>query len=163
MTGQVQRRRTPKVLFTSVPARKESIGIDNIFHVILPAFKAAIYVLIMYITENRRSQLMFSADNCFSERLPDRHKCAKINSVSTQTAITADQSFFAVFCIEALADELNITGDRVYGMLTENSDILDNYIVPSYEALHTQGKNFIVRELVELMQTRGVLSPDSKQ
>ena len=68
-----------------------------------------------------------------------------------------DQSFFAVFCIEALADDLGITGDKVYKMLTENSDILDGYIIPCYDALHTQGKGYIVQELKELMQKRGVL------
>jgi hypothetical protein len=71
--------------------------------------------------------------------------------------MTPEQSFFAVFCIEALADSLGIAGDKIYRMLTEESDILDGYIVPCYDALHTQGKDYIVRELTELMQKRGVL------
>jgi hypothetical protein len=71
--------------------------------------------------------------------------------------MTSEQSFFAVFCIEALADELGTTGDDVYRMFTENSTILDDYIVPCYDVLHTQGKDYIVRELKELMQKRGVL------
>ena len=74
-----------------------------------------------------------------------------------QTALSPEQSFFAVFCIEALADEFGTTGDKIYKMLTENSDILDGYIVPYYEALHTQGKDYIVRELKELMQEKGIL------
>ena len=74
-----------------------------------------------------------------------------------QTSMTPDQSFFAVFCIEALADELNMTGDEIYIMLTEKSDILDSYIVPFYDVLHTQGKAFIVNDLMELMQNRGVV------
>ena len=71
--------------------------------------------------------------------------------------MTPEQSFFAVFCIESLADELNTTGDQIYKNLTRDSDILDGYIVPYYDALHTQGKEYIVRELKELMQKRGVL------
>jgi len=74
-----------------------------------------------------------------------------------ETIITPEQSFFAVFCIEALAGELGTTGDKIYKMLTEDSDILDGYIIPYYDALHTQGKSYIVRELKELMQKRGVL------
>ena len=74
-----------------------------------------------------------------------------------RTAMTPEQSFFAVFCIEALADELGTTGDVIYGMLTDSSDILDGYIIPSYDALHTQGRGYIVRELKELMHKRGVL------
>jgi hypothetical protein len=71
--------------------------------------------------------------------------------------MTPEQSFFAVFCIEALADELHSTGDKVYKMLTEESDILDNYIVPHYDVLHTQGQGYVVRELTELMERKGVL------
>ena len=74
-----------------------------------------------------------------------------------QTPMTPEQSFFAVFCIEALADELNTTGDKVYLMLTDESDILDSYIVPFYDVLHTQGKEYIISELRELMQKSGVV------
>ena len=74
-----------------------------------------------------------------------------------QTPMTQEQSFFAVFCIEALADELNTTGDRVYAILAEKSDILDNYIIPFYETLHTQGREYIVNELKGLMLKRGVM------
>jgi len=72
--------------------------------------------------------------------------------------MTTEISFFAVFCIEALADELKMSGDKVYKMLTENSDILDGYIVPGYDALHTQGKDYIVHELVDLMKKQGLLA-----
>ena len=75
-----------------------------------------------------------------------------------QTTLNHKQSFFAVFCIEALADNLGTTGNKIYKMLTENSDLLDNYIIPCYDALHTQGKEYIVNELKELMQKQGVLS-----
>jgi hypothetical protein len=71
--------------------------------------------------------------------------------------MTQEQSFFAVFCIEALSDELGIKGNEIYEMLTEKSDILDSYIVPNFDALHTQGKGYIVRELVDAMQKQGVL------
>jgi hypothetical protein len=77
--------------------------------------------------------------------------------MNSQTAMTSEQSFFAVFCIEALADDLGTTGDNVYRMLAEKSSILDDYLVPCYDSLHTQGKDYIVRELKELMQQRGVL------
>jgi DNA-binding phage protein len=71
--------------------------------------------------------------------------------------MNAEQSFFSVFCIEALAKELGISGDKIYKMLSDDSDILDSYIVTHYDALHTQGKNYIVRELTELMREKGVL------
>ena len=77
--------------------------------------------------------------------------------MTTLTPMTPDQLFFAVFCIEALADALNTTGGDIYMMLTEESDILDSYIVPHYDILHTQGKEYIVCELKELMQKSGAI------
>jgi len=74
-----------------------------------------------------------------------------------KSEMTPEQSFFAVFCIEALSDELKTTGDKVYKLLTTNSDILDSYIVPNYDALHTQGKDYIIRELMDVMKSQGVL------
>jgi len=74
-----------------------------------------------------------------------------------QTALTPAQSFFAIFCIEALADELGVKGNKIYKMLTEKSVILDDYIIPYYDSLHTQGRDYIVRELIELMQNQGIL------
>lgn len=71
--------------------------------------------------------------------------------------MTSEQSFFAVFCIEALVNELATTGDRIYKMLVDESNILDSYIVPCYDVLHTQSKEWVVRDLLALMKKRGVL------
>ena len=81
----------------------------------------------------------------------------KWDEVTIRQEMTQETSFFSVFCIEALADELEIPGDKVYSRLTDDSDILDSYIIPYYDSLHTQGKDYIVRELKELMKKRGVL------
>ena len=64
---------------------------------------------------------------------------------------------FAVFCIENVAEYLGLKGDDAYKLLTEKSDILDNYIIPCYDALHTQGKEYIVNDIVEIMQEKGLL------
>ena len=63
---------------------------------------------------------------------------------------------FAVFCIENVAEYLGIKGDEVYKLLTEQSDILDNYIIPCTDALHTQGKEYIVNDILEVMRERGL-------
>jgi len=63
---------------------------------------------------------------------------------------------FVIFCIENLAEHMHLSGDEVYSLVTEKSDILDNYIIPCYDALHTQGKEYIVNELIELLQERGI-------
>jgi len=78
--------------------------------------------------------------------------------MDAKTQMTPEQSFFAVFCIESLADELGRSGNDIYRKLSDESDILDSYILPFFDILHTQGKGYIVRELMELMQMKGVLN-----
>ncbi|WP_270643806.1 DUF3791 domain-containing protein [Merdimonas faecis] len=63
---------------------------------------------------------------------------------------------FAVFCIESVAEKLGIDAERVYQAFTEKSNILNDYIVPEYEILHTQSREYIVRELLDVMKERGV-------
>ncbi len=45
---------------------------------------------------------------------------------------------FVIFCIEEVALKLQLPGNVVYDLLAEKSDILSNYIVPSYDVLHTR-------------------------
>ena len=64
---------------------------------------------------------------------------------------------FAIFCIENIAAKLGVSAEKVYDALTEKSDILNDYIIPEYEILHTQGKDYIVDDIIEVMKERGVL------
>ena len=64
---------------------------------------------------------------------------------------------FAVFCIENVAEHLNLNGAEVYLLLTEKSKILDEYVIEHYDALHTQGKDYIVNDIVEYMEKEGLL------
>jgi len=71
--------------------------------------------------------------------------------------MTENEQEFAIFCIESLAEKLGVGGEVVYKMLTRDSDLLDSYIVPNYAALHTQGKDYIVNDLVGILKREGVL------
>ena len=62
---------------------------------------------------------------------------------------------FAVFCIENVAAKLGVDAERVYQAFTEKSDILNGYIVPEYEVLHTQSREYIVADLLDVMKERG--------
>lgn len=64
---------------------------------------------------------------------------------------------FAIFCIENVAAKLGVGAEKVYDALTEKSDILNDYIIPEYGILHTQGKDYIVDDIIEVMKERGVL------
>ena len=47
---------------------------------------------------------------------------------------------FAVFCVENIADYLKMNAQDIYQLLGVKSRLLFDYIVPSYEPLHTQSK-----------------------
>ena len=64
---------------------------------------------------------------------------------------------FAIFCIENIASFLKKDAQEVYRMLTEKSNILYEYIVPEYEMLHTQSKEYIINDIVEFMKEKGVM------
>lgn len=65
---------------------------------------------------------------------------------------------FSIFCVEGVAEELRLPGNVVYDLLTRKSRILPDYIVPSYDVLHTQSKQYVVDDIVSLMRERGVIA-----
>ena len=40
--------------------------------------------------------------------------------------------------------------------MVEKTNILDGYIIPGYEMLHTQSKEYIVDDIISLMAERGI-------
>ena len=67
----------------------------------------------------------------------------------------ADELQFAVFCIENMAIRLGKNADMVYRVLAEHN-ILNGYIIPEYEMLHTQSKDYILDDIISLMEERGI-------
>lgn len=64
---------------------------------------------------------------------------------------------FTIFCIESLAETLGINSKKVYKLI-KDADMLDDYIVPCYEPLHSQSKHYIVKDLIEVLRERGALN-----
>ena len=64
---------------------------------------------------------------------------------------------FVIFCIDALAEYLNKDTKEIYILLKEKTNIIDDYIIPCYETLHTQGKKYIVDDLIDVLKERGVI------
>ena len=63
---------------------------------------------------------------------------------------------FAVFCIENVAAALGKPSGDVYRALSGKDGILRQYVVPSYDVLHTQGREYIVNDILEVMKERHV-------
>lgn len=59
---------------------------------------------------------------------------------------------FAVFCIENTAERLKCSGNDVITALDKTHGVED-FLYPSYEALHTQGKEYIVDEVIDYLET----------
>lgn len=63
---------------------------------------------------------------------------------------------FVIFCTENVASKLHVDAQKVYAALTGQTDILQEYIIPEYEVLHTQGKDYIVDDIIDVMRGRDV-------
>lgn len=64
---------------------------------------------------------------------------------------------FVTYCISKLAQVLKLSQREVYRRLKE-SGILDGYIIPSYDVLHTFSSRYLVEDLTDYMREKGVLT-----
>ena len=64
---------------------------------------------------------------------------------------------FITFCVGSLSDALRMSASQVYGAL-RSSGVLNDYIVPCYDVLHTFSKDYLVEELTEVLKERGALA-----
>ncbi|MDY4030614.1 MAG: DUF3791 domain-containing protein [Alloprevotella sp.] len=64
---------------------------------------------------------------------------------------------FITYSIGNLSRRLNMSAAEVYRRLKQ-SGILNGYIVPSYDVLHTFSKEYLMEDLIEYMREKGVLA-----
>ena len=64
---------------------------------------------------------------------------------------------FSVFCIENVAKKLGKTGSELF-LILNTSGLLHSYIIPSYETLHTQSKQYIVDEIISVLKERNLVA-----
>lgn len=56
--------------------------------------------------------------------------------------------------IENVASKFHVVAQKVYAALTAQTDIMQEYIIPEYEVLHTQGQDYIVDDIIDTMKER---------
>ena len=66
-----------------------------------------------------------------------------------------EQLNFTVFCVGGISDALKMNAGKVYRLLRDSG--LKEYIVPSYDVLHTFSKEYLIEDLVSYMKEKGVL------
>lgn len=64
---------------------------------------------------------------------------------------------FVTFCVGAVALSLNISRTDVFARL-KKANLIDDYIVPGYDVLHTFSRHYIVEDIIDMMKRKGVLA-----
>lgn len=64
---------------------------------------------------------------------------------------------FVTYCISKLSQVLKLPQREVYRCLKQ-SGILYDYIVPSYDVLHTFSSRYLMDDLIGYMREKGVLA-----
>lgn len=62
---------------------------------------------------------------------------------------------FSIFILYSLAEKWGKTPSAVYKILN-TTGILDDYIIPGYDMLHTQGKEYLVEDITDFVREKGV-------
>ena len=55
-----------------------------------------------------------------------------------------------------VAKAAGVSTQDLMDKITIQSDILNNYIVANYDVLHTQGKQYIVDDIIATIRERGI-------
>lgn len=63
---------------------------------------------------------------------------------------------FTIYCVGILAERLGITERNAYHLL-QNCNMIDGYIVPCFDVLHTFSKDYITNDLVSMLKKKEVL------
>lgn len=66
-----------------------------------------------------------------------------------------DSFSFVVYMIHACASKWNMLPSEVYRKL-QSTGCIDHYLVPHYDILHTQGTGYILEDIKEYLEVRGV-------
>ncbi len=70
--------------------------------------------------------------------------------------MTTENLYFITFCVGSLSEALNKSASQVYEAL-RSSGLLNDYIIPCYDILHSFSKEYIVEDLTEVLKERGAL------
>ena len=62
---------------------------------------------------------------------------------------------FVVYMIHRCANQWKLSPSKVYQMLDE-SGCIESYLVPHYEVLHTQSSKYVLEDIQQYLQQRGI-------
>jgi len=68
--------------------------------------------------------------------------------------MTRDEVDFSVFLLHRLAESWGRPVPEAYAILT-STGVLDHYIIPCHDTLHTLGTEYLVEDVTEFVRERG--------
>ena len=71
------------------------------------------------------------------------------------TERTSREIDFSVFLIHRVAESWQKTPSETFRLL-DDANLISEYIVPFYDVLHTLGEEYLVQDITELAEKRGV-------
>lgn len=74
---------------------------------------------------------------------------------ATMTERTSREIDFSVFLIHRVAESWQKTPSETFRLL-DDANLISEYIVPFYDVLHTLGEEYLVQNITELAEKRGV-------
>ena len=66
-----------------------------------------------------------------------------------------DSFSFVIYMIHACANRWKKLPSEIYHLL-QSTGCIDHYLVPYYDVLHTQGTEYVVADIKEYLEVRGV-------
>jgi len=115
----------------------------------------------MSIAPPKSKQEKVKIPSSFTSCLPfviidaNRNWRLNVSKVKSEPIQNVKELEFTIFCVENIAIKFGVGAERVYDALTE-SGLLNSYIVPGYETLHTQDKGYIIDDILSVMSEKGV-------
>jgi hypothetical protein len=68
--------------------------------------------------------------------------------------MTFEQLNFVTYCVGNLSERLGKSAADVFSML-RSTGVLNDYILPAYDVLHTFGKEYIINDLIDCLKSKG--------
>lgn len=63
---------------------------------------------------------------------------------------------FTIYCVGIMAESLGKDSREIYHLM-QKGDIIMGYIVPCFDVLHSFSREYIIEDLTNLMQRKGLL------
>ena len=62
---------------------------------------------------------------------------------------------FVTFTIGSVAERVHNSPSEIYGLF-KRLNVIDGYLVPAFDVLHTFGRQYLVNDVLDFLQEKGV-------